>query len=309
MKTKDGFRKFLTYIVFVVIATLFWLILSLNDNIQDDFDVRVTIRNVPDSVTFITDPPSSIHIVVRDRGTILWRTGLFSRPSVELNFRDFASDGVFKVSKSELNAELKDIFGSGANIISSSIESINISYTTQPGRKVPVYVIADFSSEAGKIIYGKPLVTPASVEIFTTRVEMDTISKVFSEKIVKNDLKESTEFRVKLKSIPGVKMKPEYVVVKVKVETLVKRQSTVNINVDNLPEGFDLLLFPSVANVEYYVPMSDFSNSEKVPEVSVNFNDLELGSKKLAPYIGRYSRDMVNVVLLTDSIEYTLVRN
>ena len=70
----SAFRKMLTFLVFVVIAALFWFIMALNDSAQDDFEVRVAITNVPDSVTFINLPPQKIHVMVRDQGVNLWRS-------------------------------------------------------------------------------------------------------------------------------------------------------------------------------------------------------------------------------------------
>ena len=97
----SAFRKMLTFLVFVVIAALFWFIMALNDSAQDDFEVRVAITNVPDSVTFINLPPQKIHVMVRDQGVNLWRNGILVRPAVEINFRDFSNDGRFIVRRSD----------------------------------------------------------------------------------------------------------------------------------------------------------------------------------------------------------------
>lgn len=138
VKSTVGFRRLLTYLVFVAIAALFWFILALNDNIQDDFEVRVNITGVPDSVTFINLPPERIHVTVRDKGTDLWQNGVFGRPSMNLNFRDYADNGVFRLNRSEVNAELKHIFGQQATLISTSLDSLRLQYTTLPGKRVPV---------------------------------------------------------------------------------------------------------------------------------------------------------------------------
>lgn len=310
VKTTSGFRKLLTFLVFVVISTLFWFILALNDNIQDDFEVKVNIYNVPDSVTFINIPPAEIHVVVRDRGTSLWRNGLFARPTLDINFRDYSEDGIFSVNKAELSAGLKNIFGANANLISTSLDSLKLTYTTLPPRRVPVVVVSDLSASVGKVICGKAQVIPGSVSVYSSRAALDTVTRVFTEKIVRHDLEESTELSVRLHSIPGVRIEPSAVKVKIDVEMLVRKEATVNVKIDNLPAGMDLLLFPSSAKVEYYVAMSNFNRDDVIPDIRVDYNDIQEGKKRIGLKVNHHQqRGIINLKTLTDSVEYTLVRN
>ncbi|MDE6812193.1 MAG: hypothetical protein K2J15_07590 [Muribaculaceae bacterium] len=309
MKATTGFRKFLTFLIFVVVASLFWFILALNDDIQDDFEVGIKVVNIPDSVTFIQDPPGSIHVLVRDIGTSLWRNAMFMKPEVEFNFREYASDGVFYVSKGELTSEVKKIFGQSANVISVSIDTIGVYYSTLPPRRVPVEVNMDITPAMGKVISSRPQVEPSGVQIYSSREGLDTITRVLTDKLRAQNIEEPTTYTVKLKKIPGVRIEPSEVKVKVNVEALIRRQITVPIQIDNVPAGEDLLLFPSTAKVEYYIPMSKFGSGDEVIEVRVNYRDVESGMKRLPLRLGRHSKEVENVRILDSSVEYTLVQN
>lgn len=310
VQDSTGFKKSLIFLVFVAIAALFWFILALNDSVQDDFEVKVNIYNVPDSVTFITIPPQKIHVMVRDQGTNLWRNGVFGNAQVNIDFKDFSSDGQFKMRHSELTAALKNVFGPSASLLSSSVDSLSLTYTTLPGKRVPVVVSANLSTAVGKIISERPTVTPSSVVVYSIRSVIDTISKVYSEHFSRQNLEETIDVPVKLQGMPNVRMEPSAVNVKVEVEPLVKKRATVNLQVQNLPEGMDLLLFPSVANVEYYLPMSRFNaTSDDRIEVSVDFEDIHDDVRKLPVNLVYQDQNLLNLQVLTDSVEYTLVRN
>ncbi|MDE5843032.1 MAG: hypothetical protein K2H35_04780 [Muribaculaceae bacterium] len=309
MKATSGFRKFLTFLVFVLVASLFWFILALNDDIQDDFEVGIKVVNVPDSVTFIQEIPKEIHVLVRDKGTSLWRNAMFTRPEVEFNFREYASDGLFYVSRGELTSEVKKKFGQSANVISVSLDTIGVIYTTLPPRRVPVEVNMDITPAMGKVISSKPVVEPGGVQIYSSREGLDTITRVVTDKLRAQNLEEPTTFTVKLKKIPGVRIEPSEVKVRVNVEALIRRQITVPIQIDNVPAGEDLLLFPSTAKVEYYIPMSKFGSEDHNIEVRVNYRDVENGMKNLPLNLGRHSKDLENVRILDSSVEYTLVQN
>lgn len=309
MKARSGFRKFLTFLIFVAISALFWFILALNDSTQEDIEVRVDIFNVPDSVTFISDPPQTIHVLVRDKGTNLIRNGLLTHSSIHLNFREYSNEGVFRVSRGDMTAALKKVFGQSSAIISTSIDSLKCVYTTLPGKRVPVEVTMDVRPAVGKIITGKPKVEPSGVLVFGNREALDSIGKVVTDKLRSQNLEETKQFTVKLKKIPGVKIKPDEVKVTVNVEQLVRKEIRVNIKIDNLPQGEDMLLFPSTTRVEYYVPMSKFGASEENLEVRVDYRDVETGSKQLPLHLGRHGNDLINVRILDESVEYTLVKN
>ncbi|MDE6558924.1 MAG: YbbR-like domain-containing protein, partial [Muribaculaceae bacterium] len=229
VKATSGFRKFLTFLVFVLVASLFWFILALNDDIQDDFEVGIKVVNVPDSVTFIQEIPKEIHVLVRDKGTSLWRNAMFTRPEVEFNFREYASDGLFYVSRGELTSEVKKKFGQSANVISVSLDTIGVIYTTLPPRRVPVEVNMDITPAMGKVISSKPVVEPGGVQIYSSREGLDTITRVVTDKLRAQNLEEPTTFTVKLKKIPGVRIEPSEVKVRVNVEALIRRQITLPI--------------------------------------------------------------------------------
>lgn len=309
VRATNGFRKFLTFLIFVVVASLFWFILALNDNIQDDFEVKIKIVNVPDTVTFIQEPPRTVHVLVRDKGTSLWRNAIFSKPEVDFNYREFASDGVVYINRGELSSGVKKIFGQSASVLSMSLDSIRIVYTTLPPRRVPVEVSMDITPAMGKVISSRPQVEPSGVLIYSTREGLDTITRVLTDKLRAQNLEDPTTFTVNLKKIPGVRMEPAQVKVKVNVEALIRRQITVPILIDNVPQGEDILLFPSTANVEFYIPMSKFGNAEEEIEVRVNYRDIENDMKRLPLHLGRHSKDLENVRILDSSVEYTLVQN
>ena len=46
-------QNVLLYLLFVAVAFVFWVFLSLDTEVQRDFDVPVELQDVPDSVTII----------------------------------------------------------------------------------------------------------------------------------------------------------------------------------------------------------------------------------------------------------------
>ena len=84
-------RSVLTYLLFVCVAFVFWVVLSLDSQVQRDFDVPLVIENVPDSVTIISEVPQKISTVVEAKGSQLLRFLWGSIPTLKLKFPDYAN--------------------------------------------------------------------------------------------------------------------------------------------------------------------------------------------------------------------------
>lgn len=310
LKTSSQFHNALMFLIFVAIATIFWFIIALNDNITETFRVQLSIDNVPDSVTFINDPPAEIHVTIRDKGTNILRSGVVKQPKVSVNFRDFARDGIFRMTHSDLNAEIKADLGGAAQITAISIDSVRLYYTESPGKRVPVIVQSDVSAASGYIIPGQPVSLSRTVLVFSWRDEVDTVNSVRTQKLVRKDLSQTSEFTVKLQPISHVRIVPPSVRVRVPVEPLVHKETYVPIEVQNLPEGESLLLFPNKVPVSFYVPMSHFNDEQFPMRVVCDFNDTHTTTGSRIPVrILDHAPTLINVELKNDSVDYTLVKH
>lgn len=310
IRTSAQFHNALMFLIFVAIAAVFWFIIALNDSITETFRVRLIIQNVPDSVTFITDPPADIHVTVRDKGTNILRSGVIKHPTVSVNFRDYAHDGIFRMTQADLSSELKSDLGGAATITAASLDSLRIYYSVAPGKRVPVIVQSEVSAASGYIIPGRVVPLTRQVKIYSWKDEVDTVHAVRTQMLVRSDLSQTSVFDVKLVPIPHVRIVPSQIQVRVPVEPLVHKEAYVNVEVENLPQGESLLLFPGKVPVSFYVPMSHFNDESFPMHVVADFNETRTTSgSRIAVRVRDHADVLVNVELKTDSVEYTLVKH
>lgn len=299
------------FLVFVCVSAVFWFILALNDSAQDNFNVNLRIVNQPDSVTFISDVPERLHVSVSDKGTSLWRNGYLKHPTINIDFKEYSSDGVLRYSYNDLISSLRHAFGGAATITSVSLDSLQLFYTTNPGKKVPILVNCQIYPSSGSTLQGNIKATPGSVYIYGSKEVIDTINYVSTEPLVLRNLSETTTMDVKIQKIRNARALPSKVELTVPIEPLVKKQAMVTVEAVNVPEGEELLLFPSKVPVEYYVAMSRLNDDEdKNIHLIVNYDDIS-GSQesKLSVAISKYPDRLKNLMLKTDSIEYAIIKD
>lgn len=309
LRKSRRFRDSLLFLIFIAVATIFWIFLAMNDNVQRTFDITLKINNVPDSVTFINDPPEAIHVSVRDKGTTLFRSTIMHNHQIELNFKEFASNGHFKYSTTDLYSSVRSLFSPSALINSVSIDSLNLAYTKSPGKRVPLVIEADVEPSLENVISGPLKISTKSVLLYSMDVALDTISEVFTQRIVKRGLTETTSLSVGVKPIRGVKIIPSEIMVTIPVEPLVKKQSLVDIEVYNVPKGESVLLFPAKVEVTYFLPMSKFNDPvEGIHVVADYAAAISNHSKKMNVRIFEVPAGYKNVTIPHDSVEFTIVK-
>lgn len=298
------------FCVFVGVSALFWCILALNDSAQDHFNVNLRIVNQPDSVTFISDVPEKIHVSVSDKGTNLWRNGYLKRPTINIDFKEYSNDGVLRYSYNDLISSLKERFGSTALITSVSLDSLQLFYTTNPGKKVPILVNCHVNPASGTTLEGSVKASPGSVYVYGKKEVLDTINYVSTEPVTLHNISETTEMEVKIKRIKDARALPSKVTLIIPIEPLVKKQAMVTITPINVPQGEELLLFPSKVPVEYYVAMSRLNDDEDNNiEVVVDYNGISSSKgDKLHLETVRFPERLKNLQLRTDSVEYAIVK-
>lgn len=308
LRSSGRLRNCLVFLLFVAIAAVFWFVLALNDNVQRNLTVRLNIAGVPDSVKFITDPPSTIHVSVRDRGSALMRAGVFRTPVMTVQYRDYLHGSSFVMTHTDIVAALKATFSSSASILSTSVDSLRLAVATGRGRRVPVQCSVDATPAAGSIIYGSPSATPTGVIAYGPKSVLDTLTRVYTARVVRRDLQEPANLTVSLRPVAGVRLEPSEVKVHIPVEPLVSKTYRVSVTPTNVPEGVELLLFPSVVPVDVFVPMSCFSTDHTPVEAWVDYNDVALPTDKVPVRIRVVSQDAFRATEEIDSVEYAVVR-
>lgn len=299
---KDSFL----FLSFLGISYVFWLMLTLNNEIQEDFDVPFEITNVPDSVTMIDNLPSKINVSVREKGSSLIRYRWGNVPKLKVRFKDFSSEGKFILGKSEIDSKLRSYFGGNTQIISFSPDSIKTTYTSQKGRKVKLRINADVSSNFQYIINGAITADTDSVLIFASEKYPNDIDCVETLPIVKHELKDSFTIVVDVKKISGIRIIPDKVTVTIPVEPLISKKRNIAIKAVNVPASTRLITFPSSVEIDYLVPMSMYHSETEDINISVDYMATKNGEKKLPIILSNMPDIFHNISISPDSVEYII---
>ena len=132
----DRSREILTFMFFLVISFIFWVLQSLNEDVESSFSLNVKYVNVPEKVVFTNKLPDEIDVRLRDKGTTLMGYLMERMPVIEIDFEQYKNNkGVFIVTSSQLSTLVRKQLKNTTTLLSVSPDSIPVYYTNNSGKK------------------------------------------------------------------------------------------------------------------------------------------------------------------------------
>lgn len=307
LRTQRG-RNVVLYAVCLVVAFLFWVMMTLDEPTERDYHIRCQLVNVPDSIVVVDDLPPYLSVVVKGKGTQFVRKDVLGLPVMELDFRQYSNNnGYITLSRAKLDSKLRELFGGGVTILAVVPDTLRLGFTSGAGYKLPLKVNADVTTSSHSVISGPIRAALDSVRVYTVGNIRPHIEYVETQTISCHDISDTTRVNVGMKRIAGVRVVPETVEVTIPVELLVSKKVSLPVRVENLPENTRMITYPSTIEVSYLVPMR-LSNHTINARAVIDYNNAN-ASTRFAPVSIESPKGGYRMVSVSqDSVEYVIER-
>jgi len=300
------------FMVFLVISAILWSVLSLNEEEQHDLRMPLKVTHIPDSVTLISKGPDALSVSLRARGTQLMKMSLGSTPTVNVDFRAYARNGLLQLNNADLKSLARAAAG-GSMVSVVSPDSISLPYTTHSGYSLPVKVDYKVTTSPQSSLAGRPRLSLDSVKVYMAPGHElpDRYNSVETEPIRIIGIDKNTTQRVKLIGPSNSRVVPDSIDVTFDIEPMIFKSRKVVIEPINVPSGIKLITFPAQIDVFFMVPMSSYSKGDVHFRVvadykSINHNN---GSRMVKLKLSDVPQHLQNVQLTADSAEFIIERH
>lgn len=304
LHSKRG-RDIMLYLLFVAVAFVFWLFLSLDTEVVRDFDVPVEVTDIPDSVTVIGTIPPTLSVSVKSKDSQLLKFMWGKMSPIKFKWIDNRSNQYFVLSRSKLDARIREYFGSSVSVVQCRPDSIHVPYTTDPGVRVKLEIDSDIRTNMQYILSGPITADVDSVTLYSMTDIPHSLRYVATEPIIKSGLKDTAYYDVKVKPIAGVRIIPETVKVRVPVEPLISKKRSIPIEVTDLPAGKRLITFPGKIELSYLVPISAYNDDYPI-RATVRYSDVSLPGNKIPVSVSITPEIYRNVNFTPQMVEYII---
>lgn len=301
-------RSIFTFLIFLLISTIFWFMMTLNETIQRDYRLPIEIAEIPAGTTFITSPPQYIDVSVKDKGRALIKYDWGNPPKVRIRYRDFIKKGDSRIviNQEMLNNNIRNSFGSGCEILSIRPDSINLITTTRPGDRLPIFFDISTATEPQYIAYGAIECKYDSVTVYSLNGIPSSMLNVSTEHISLRNLTDTTTVEIPLQSPPGTRVEPSTVSVTIPVEPLVAKKRILPIQIIDAPKNASVHIFPANIELSYLVPMSMFKNDSATPVAVIDYRAIDFNSTSAKVNITQIPDYYHNIDCSPAEVEYLI---
>jgi YbbR domain-containing protein len=255
-------RRIFTFIFFIFLSSLFWLLIKLSNNYTVPFDFTISIIDVPVDKWITGNNNHKIRAIVTTSGFNLLKDNYLKTNKRNLNislltvpYRKLAKNNHY-ISTQNFIDQIASNLGVPENAIHLDETEITFELVGQLSVDVPVIVRTNISYRQQFNQYGPILVDPEFVKVFGPASVLDTLKGIFTEEIKLNNVDYSFAEKIKLdinQSIIAAEL--QEVDVKISVEKFT--ESSLEMQIIK-PAYSNIKLFPEKVMVYYLVAMKDF---------------------------------------------------
>lgn len=253
-------REVLVFLFFVIISSIFWLVLTLNDSYDVELAFPLELTNVNEETVITSDLPEKLHVTVNAKGsTLLGYTFSRQLPPVVIDFAAHDKGGSFghvNITHNEVTTQLQRLVDPLTRIVSIRPDTLEYFFNRGFKKRVPV-VMRGKLQMAEKVYLAAVRLEPDSVTVWGEERFLDSLTSVSTVVTNISNLDKTTTRTVALQPIRGAKFDVKEVALTAEVDMYTELSLQVPIVGTNFPAGYSLITFPSKARVSFRVGAKD----------------------------------------------------
>lgn len=270
-------KKILTFLFFVLLSLIFWLMQVYRQKYEATYVIPIKYVNIPDSIVFDQELPSSVSVRIKDDGSNLLRYYFTKRnDSLVVDIRDAVKSSPDKVVQGRNFEQLirTKLFAT-TELISYTPARMSYTYALLYDKKLPVIYNGNINLADGHMLVGDIGLSPDSVIVYGSRRSLDTLNYAYTVSDTLYNITSTKKIKVQMKSIQGIKYVPNTVDLTIPVDELVWVDIEIPIRCINLPESLEIKFFPSHVKIRYAVGKNRENITKENFSVIVDYNDIK----------------------------------
>lgn len=259
---KKDKSRFLTFLIFLVIATVLWFVIKLSKEYTTQTVIDLVYTEVPVN-KWISTPEQALKcsfvadgFVVLGNKMVPARRRVVSIPLDEVPYR-LEGGFTYSISSQYVVERVADWLNVPAGNVTVNEDKLYFNMEDLQSRQLPVAVPLDVQTQRQFQLYGDPRVTPDRVTVYGPKNLLDTLSKVWCQPVTALDVGETFQRTVSLDLMDGaIRCDVDRVDVVVPVERYTERDLEVPVEAD---DSLELRFFPETVKLKCMIPIRDYA--------------------------------------------------
>ncbi len=306
-------KEFLVFLFFLLVAFVFWYLMTMNHEYEMTYTVKTELKNVPADVVLTEPLPETVEVVLKDKGDKLVEYKARGKmKNLSIDYRQHAH----AMGRTAIyGAELAKLIGAGLSsstqIVAITPDTLKFYVADARGVKLPVRLRGTVEADRQHVIE-RMVLSPDSVTVFAARQVTDTMTAVYTPYVRYEGLADSVKQVLALGSGEwGVRYEPAEVSLCVGVSPYVSKSVQVPVEGYMFPYGQQLKTFPSKVKVTFRVSLDNFRKvTEKDFKILVRHSQIQdNASGKVALTLDEMPDNVTDVVIEPAEVDYLIEMN
>ena len=320
---KDFFRnlkfsrdsKPFIFLVCLMLATLLWLIKTMDKPYETTVAIPVQYTNLPRNKILVNPPDSKLDVKLRATGLTLLRhkIGLTITP-INFNVRLFTDNLMEKSNSSRFfiltNRYIPQIssqVGAGITIQDIFPDTLFFEFENLKTRKVKIAPNFMISCQNQYLLSDSILFSPGYIEITGPSSMVDTIREINTLPYKFRDVNATIKRNVKLEKINQIEYSDDRVNVEIPVSQYTEYTEKINLVKFHVPDSLNLITFPGRIDVSCMVSLSQFKNiSSSSFIIGVDYRDINKHSNLLPVKVLGQPGNIKSLKVQPAQVEYVI---
>jgi len=301
-----NWKNIFLFVLFLILSFVFWLMLFFQRDIEATYKIPLKYTHIPDDEVFDVALPDDIEIRVADKGSEIFRYTFTLKDSIEIDIARYKEERIKNLQGSELMQLIREKLSQSTNL--KAYYPVNISLATSKLQKKELKVVFDgvITTSRSNLVADSVTFLPATVTAYGSQNQLSEIQSAVTEYTLINNLKATSQLRVKLMPVNGVKFVPGEVDIYIPVMEYTERTFEVPVTARNVPSNIDVKFFPSQVEVSFSVTLDEYRKI--APEdFEVELDYLEFyknGNGRVDLKLSKVPSTVRNVKLSPSSVEF-----
>ena len=263
----------------LLLAFSIWIIHNLSLKYSDYLNVSVRAHCNILGHSGMSSADSEVSARCRATGYKMLRSYLRRGQSIDVTFRtsDMQHKGgdMFFMTPADLKDYSHMIFGQDVNVEYFVTDTLFFRFPYENFKKVPVLPISTITYKSQYMADGHLEVHPDSVLVYGEPLRLEYVNAVYTRPLNFMDLAKDVSGIVKLEKIKGVRFSQPEVRYDMSVKRFVEIIRTIPVTPVNVPEGKNMLVYPSLVEVSLKCSFPLVDDPERGLRIEADYDDLQ----------------------------------
>ena len=198
-------KKFLIFLFFLFLSTIFWLSIALNEIVEKEISVPIRLANVPQNAVITTPLPDSVRVTLRDKGFALLPYLYGDKlHSIAVNFSTYANKNgnIGQVPNADIQKCILQSLYASTQITSIKPDKFEFYYNYGLSKKVSIRLKGTIRTASGYYL-SQVRFNPERVTIYASKHLLDSITHIYTKPRHITNMIDTIHQTVELQTFPS----------------------------------------------------------------------------------------------------------